>query len=950
MAMRSADLTDRFVDDLLASDDFKGLLRENGWPLDASSVANLKLTVDRLAAVDFKKASRLAAVIWELSKHIGDDLSQAYAEAALGRVASCLGHYTQAIEHYQKATLLMSMLGQRVEVAILQKQQVGVLMHLDRTGEAISLAAQACRALKAHREDIQLAELEINIGNLYGYSLDQYHKALRHYERAKIIFTRLQKEIDIARLEYNIANVLTNLDRVDEALELYERALQTFQKHGMDIFAGQASYNIAYLLFRRGQFNEALKYYYRVRDTQKTLGNNVSVAWCNLDLAEIYLQLSVFEESARFASMARASFLEFDNIFKASRAQMINGLALAGLGQFDDARKELAAALEVFARINNRVIVGLIHTYLAEIELNASNYQAALAHAHQAERIFVREHLSAKAVFAQFLLARLAYLTGEPRRAQIILQNVLWKAQLFNLTWIEYECHYLRGLLYESAFKPSQALAEYAITIDYTFRIQQCLCTDELKSAYLEDKMDLFERAISLALEIFPDCAQALNYVEQAKSRSLVELLAHYSERELAEQVLQPELKSRFRSLLNEMRWYNSLNQSGYIEEESARKSYIESVALKKKKLICEQELAEMFRRIQIESRSYADLKQPASLDLSALQQQLPANELLIEYFSTQEQISAFIISKDSVIIKRQLVSKTKINELLDSFQFQIGKFVNVDYVNKHLAYLNKTIKEYLKKLYLYLIEPFAEALKDKALTIVPHGLLHYIPFHALFDGNNFLIENHDISYAPSITVYLLCLKKAAIRTGPLLILGLPDNAAPAIMREVNEIKDIFPHTQVLIEKDASLENLKRYGPDCRILHLATHGVMRPDNPLFSYLKLADRELTFYNTFDLKLKAELVTLSACHTGINRVFPGDELHGLMRGFLYAGVPSMLASLWEVSDRATCELMVGFYQRLCGGASKRTALCQAQRELLQQWQHPYYWAAFSLIGKP
>jgi CHAT domain-containing protein len=119
---------------------------------------------------------------------------------------------------------------------------------------------------------------------------------------------------------------------------------------------------------------------------------------------------------------------------------------------------------------------------------------------------------------------------------------------------------------------------------------------------------------------------------------------------------------------------------------------------------------------------------------------------------------------------------------------------------------------------------------------------------------------------------------------------------------------------------------------------------------LFSSLKLADSWLNFYDIFNLDLNAELVTLSACQTGLSKVFAGDELVGLMRGFLYAGVPSLIVSLWAVNDRSSSEFMKLLYRRLTDGGRKRAALREAQLALKEAYPNPYYWAPFVLMGKP
>src|SRR5262249_47806687 len=167
---------------------------------------------------------------------------------------------------------------------------------------------------------------------------------------------------------------------------------------------------------------------------------------------------------------------------------------------------------------------------------------------------------------------------------------------------------------------------------------------------------------------------------------------------------------------------------------------------------------------------------------------------------------------------------------------------------------------------------------------------------------------------------------------------------------EIGALRRIFPDTVTVLEGEATRENVLNLAPAARFVHIATHGHFQRDNPMFSYLELADSRLNFYNLVDLNLKAELVTLSACQTGTNAVMPGDELHGLMRGFLCAGAPSMVISLWNASDAATADLMTRLYQNIHDGDSKRSALRKAQLAVRALYEHPYFWAPFVLMGSP
>ena len=142
---------------------------------------------------------------------------------------------------------------------------------------------------------------------------------------------------------------------------------------------------------------------------------------------------------------------------------------------------------------------------------------------------------------------------------------------------------------------------------------------------------------------------------------------------------------------------------------------------------------------------------------------------------------------------------------------------------------------------------------------------------------------------------------------------------------------------------------MREYGPTAGKIHIAAHGIFRSDNPMFSSLKLGNTWLNLFDILNLQLGAELTTLSACETGMSAVWEGDELLGLARGFLYAGTPSLVVSLWTVNDRSTAQLMRRFYQGLQRGLSKSRALRDAMVEVKASFPHPYYWAPFVLMGK-
>jgi CHAT domain-containing protein len=248
------------------------------------------------------------------------------------------------------------------------------------------------------------------------------------------------------------------------------------------------------------------------------------------------------------------------------------------------------------------------------------------------------------------------------------------------------------------------------------------------------------------------------------------------------------------------------------------------------------------------------------------------------------------------------------------------------------------------------LIRPIQHLLQDRRLVIVPHQVLHYVPFHALFDGEQYLIDEHDVTYSASASVLKICReRKPSAMERQDLILAIADELTPHISDEADALRQLLPNAHVFTGPDAREDKLRKYGPSAGKIHIAAHGIFRADNPMFSSLRLGDSWLNLFDIFNLQLGAELTTLSACETGMSAVSEGDELLGLARGFLYAGTPSLVVSLWTVNDRSTAQLMRRFYEGLNSGLTKSHALRQAILEVKNAFPHPYYWAPFILLGK-
>ena len=339
-----------------------------------------------------------------------------------------------------------------------------------------------------------------------------------------------------------------------------------------------------------------------------------------------------------------------------------------------------------------------------------------------------------------------------------------------------------------------------------------------------------------------------------------------------------------------------------------------------------------------------AALVSVSAIDTSALRALLPADETLVEYFYGGDELYTFVATRDGV-------SATRLD----------GGGLAADVIALRRAIQqpsDSSWKEPARKLYLRLVAPVRERLGTPNLVVVPHGALHYLPFNALNDGDRLLVQSYAIRLLPAATVLKFLQAEPPEKPGTLLALGNPDLGdkeydLPFAQAEAEAVAKTMPHSRALVRRDASRAAFRKYASDFRFIHIASHGDFEPERPLDSSVLLApegtdDGRLTVSDLYSMRIGADLVTLSGCETGLGRIANGDDVVGLTRGFLYAGTRTIVASLWQVDDRATGDLMIAFYRSIANGLSKRDALRAAQLEQLGKQRHPYFWAAFQLTG--
>jgi CHAT domain-containing protein len=332
------------------------------------------------------------------------------------------------------------------------------------------------------------------------------------------------------------------------------------------------------------------------------------------------------------------------------------------------------------------------------------------------------------------------------------------------------------------------------------------------------------------------------------------------------------------------------------------------------------------------------------------IQPYLDEHTALLEYFIARGRLIAFVVTRSGVQARLWPSPLPSVENALGLLRLNVRATAAGLLPPESLA---ANALGLLGRLHNWLLEPVLEAIQGCGrLIIVPHGPLHYVPFHALHDGSRYLLEGCEVSYLPGGSFLRYTRRPAELAAGLLAVGHSLGGRLPYAVREAQAVAGRWPGA-TLLEAEATRAAFQQAAGRYGILHLATHAEFRADNPLFSGLALHDGALTTLDVFSLRLRASLVCLSACRTGRNVIGGGDELLGLMRAFLSSGAISLLLTLWAVEDRSTAALMEAFYDRLAAGERKAAALRHAQLGFLQsgsEFAHPSHWAPFFLVGEP
>ena len=898
------------------------------------------------------EAVTLAAVLLQRARATGDAACEALAWRARGNIAFLSGEHAPAIECYQRA-----LGGFPLEDDLERGRTLSSMLHpwvmLGERAKSLEAAeqARACfeRCGAAHR----IARLEINLASVW-FREDRFADVLAALQRAADGLERAPEGAGDheawAAIRVTRAAALIYLARFEEAELEYQQARAYALSHDLHGLAAQADYNVGYLYFLRGQYVKAIRALDHARETAARYGDKHHLALCDLDQADVCVELSLFEDALQLAHAALEQFKSLGMAYEQGKALTNMAVAEQFLGRDTSALELLERAREAFASARNEFWTHLADLYRAVVLLKLGRCFESMQLSEAARAFFQSRQIRTKAIYAGIIAARaraaaLDFAAAEAAAAQA-------QAALGDLRapWLQVQAQVLAGQLAAQRGDHAAALQAYGCALEESESTRGNINFDELRISFMRDTGPIYERYLELLLDSDPPPGpeRVWQHMERAKSRSLARVMAG------GFGAIQPRLAEGSRvvheinRLREELNWYYrqldpSLTGSGGGEAPKASAlGGVEGVLA-----AIQQREHQLLRAIRaLPDDEYRIFDHDAGITLDRLRAHL-AGTVLIEYFHAGDGFVAVVLDQQDIHAIPLPGERAAVDAALRLLRFQVGKrAMESTHFRRHAQAFQHAAESHLRLLHSALIAPLLPHLRQRHLVIVPHGVLHALPFSALEGPDGPLIEQHSVSLAPSAAVFALCAQRAASPfADSLLVAAAPDAAAD----EVAAVGSGSPHAVRLTGAAATVDAVRAHAERSRVLHIAAHGGLRGDNPYFSALELADGRLNVIDLYNLRLQADLVVLSGCGTALGDLSGGDELIGLTRALLYAGARAVVASLWDVDDRTTAEFMQLFHANRRSAAPAQ-ALWQAKREFRRRYHHPYFWAPFQLLGAP
>jgi len=870
--------------------------------------------------------------------------------------------------------------------------------------EAIQKYEEAVAFYRTAGERAMEATALTNIGVLYNQLADRL-KALEYLNQALSLHKLVGNQREEARTLTYMAYASTALLERQQALEYFNQSLRISQALGDGALEAATLVDISGIYGALGESQKSLDYMNLGLMKSRAAGNRSLEVRAITNIGSLHRQLGDDSRALEYYNEALPIYQALGEWYGEALTLTNIGWSYSHSKEWQKALDHYHLALAIFkGKDDRRWTEGMVLTSIGIAHHALGNTSEALAYLNEA--LPIHKSLGNQGWEGHTLtgLGRVYDSLRQPEKALDYFQQGLkvyrtmvnHGAQANNLLAIA-RIERKRGNLSEA-----QQLAETALDIIESLRAR--VVSQESRAAFFASKRELYEFYVDLLMQLDQKTpatgrdAEALRASERAHARGLLETLTE--SRVDIRQGVDSHLLERERALqrqINDEELRRTRLQSGKHTQED-----LQAIEKRVNRLL--EDYNTVQSEIRLRSPRYAALTQPVPLTLKEIQQQvLDDKTMLLEYalgeeksylwVVTQSELKSFVLPKRSVV---EAAARRVYDLLIVSNRTQARRPAELA-----LAELGRMI-----------LGPAAALLNKERLVIVADGGLEYVPFTALpvlsAPAYEPLIARHEIISLPSASVLnvlrrempnrqrapeaLAVLADAVFQSNDARLAQRRGNAhSPAdspvltqrdLIRSAGEVGVLnferLPFSRreadAIVAKAGGVRILKALDftasretvfksklDQYRIVHFATHGLLNSQRPALSGIVLSlydeqgrpiDGFLRAHEIYNLKLNADLVVLSACRTALGRQIRGEGLVGLTRGFMYAGAPSVVASLWDVRDEATSELMSRFYEGMFkDGKRPAAALRAAQTSLWKEkrWSAPYYWAGFVLQGE-
>tara|TARA_R100000935_G_C2841819_1_gene171629 strand:- start:3884 stop:6661 length:2778 start_codon:yes stop_codon:yes gene_type:complete len=823
------------------------------------------------------------------------------------------------------------------EVLISSNRNAGAFYDLDKLSGNLNRLDSLFLKHKPYLDT--LPEKRLYVNSLL-YDKGNYYFQLNNYRSSRQTFgqiidsleplpnTEMDEElIDLLSVSYSfIAKMYTDENKYELAQQYYDKNIRyILQKKPNDLASLNTNYSLlAELYGKKGQYENSNAYFKKALEfyLKDQTGINGIIATAH-NLSENYLALSKTDSAQHYLKLAKAYLNETHHF--ASYHHRVQAKLEQKMNHYELALKELNFALHLEK----------------EKWKNAKNESIA---------IIYNEIGMLQAAFGQYVNAVANYNLGLEQVEDFDSRGTS------TLKLLKNKSVSLNKLGNNDNYKATMETVNLGIKTLDTLKPSFKSKADQL--FLIEDAFPLFESGLEAAYQLYASTSDD----------SLIDLAFRYSEKSKSVLLLEALLEAKatqFANIPNDVleRESELKSEITYLEKQ-IKNSETDQSDLKDALFTLKEEYRQLVQKLEVDYKSYYDLKyNTTTVSLEVSQKSLSKHQLLISYFYGNKAIYAIALNRG----KKEMF-RIPIDADLEANIKKVYQMLS-DPKSDVIALGNATYS-----IYELLLQPILNSGDQKKLIIIPDGLLNYLPFSALNTspgGIRYLAENHAIGYVNSATL-LSELEERQPKEHTILafapsfdgtvsvsnpdrgkLLPLPNNK-----KEVEQILTSF-HGRAYIDGEASLRNFKSQLASFGMVHLATHAIFDDTAPEYSYLAFAqngnEAEDLLYvaDLYNLQLDADLVTLSACESGIGDLKRGEGFLSLARGFFYSGAASIASTLWKINDASTTTLMTSFYKNLSKGEAKDVALQNAQIEFLDNnrdnaLSHPYYWSAFVISG--